>query len=242
MLFRSCIHRQDERPMKDVPVLVLIVLSIAFFCQIYCSTSNPLATISIKPLPQSPSKIEAKLISLDDPISIAKLWMLWLQAFDNQPGISVPFKQLDYDRVIIWLERILSLDPKGQYPLLAAGRIYSVVADDAKKRQMLEFISEQFLEDPNRRWQSMMHAIYIAKHQLEDLPMALKYAQVVAANVTAKNIPSWVKQMEIYVLEDMGEIESAKILIGSLLESGAMTDPHELQFLKARLERLKSAL
>jgi hypothetical protein len=45
--------------------------------------------------------------------------------------------------------------------------------------------------------------------------------------------------MEIYVLEDMGEIESAKILIGGLLESGAITDAHELQFLKDRLNRLE---
>jgi hypothetical protein len=45
--------------------------------------------------------------------------------------------------------------------------------------------------------------------------------------------------MEIYVLEDMGEIESAKILIGGLLESGAITDAHEIQFLLDRLDRLE---
>ena len=45
--------------------------------------------------------------------------------------------------------------------------------------------------------------------------------------------------MEIYVLEDMGEIESARILIGGLLESGAITDTHELMFLQQRLERLE---
>jgi len=239
MIFRNLINRQDERSVNDVPVFIIIALIMAFLFQIYWSSSSAQLTINIKPLPVPPSKIESQLMGLGDSITIAKLFMLWLQAFDNQPGVSVPFKNLDYQRVINWLERILSLDPKGQYPLLAAGRIYGVVEDDERKRQMLEFISEQFLKDPNRRWPSMAHAVYVAKHRLKDYPLALEYAHTVAREVTVENIPVWVKQMEIYVLEDMGEIESAKILIGGLLESGAITDAHELQFLQDRLDRLE---
>jgi len=239
MNFWRLINRSDERSVKDVPVFVIITLIIAFLCQIYWSSSSTLATINIKSLPEPPSKIESQLMGMGDAITISKLFMLWLQAFDNQPGVSVSFKNLDYDRVINWLDRILTLDPKGQYPLLAAGRIYSIVADDEKKRQMLKFISHQFLLDPNRRWPSMVHAIYVAKHKLNDYSLALKYAHAVAREVTVENIPVWVKQLEIYVLEDMGEIESAKILIGGLLESGAITDAHEIQFLLDRLERLE---
>jgi len=239
MIFRELINKRNERPVKDVPAHIIIILIIAFLCQITWSSSKPLSTINIKKLPEPPSQIESQLFGLGDSIMVSKIFMLWLQAFDNQPGVSVPFKNLDYGRVISWLERILALDPKGQYPLLAAGRIYGVVADDGKKRQMLAFIYEQFAKDPNQRWPSMMHAIYVAKHRLKDYPLALKYAHAVAQEVSVDNIPSWVKQMEIYVLEDMGEIESAKILIGGLLESGAITDAHELQFLQDRLDRLE---
>ncbi len=239
MVFRELINKQDERPVKDVPAHIIIILIIAFLCQIYWSSARPLASINIKKLPGPPSQIESQLFGLGDSIAISKIFMLWLQAFDNQPGVSVPFKNLDYGRVINWLERILALDPKGQYPLLAAGRIYGEVTDEGKKRQMLAFIYEQFPKDPNRRWPSMTHAIYIAKHRIKDYPLALRFAHAVAQQVTANNVPSWVKQMEIYVLEDMGEIESAKILIGGLLESGAITDAHELQFLQDRLDRLE---
>ena len=239
MIFSGLNSSREERPIRDVPVQIIIILTIAFLCQLYLSSSRSLATINIKALPETPSQIESQLIGLGDPIATSKIFMLWLQAFDNQPGVSVPFKNLNYRRVIDWLERILALDPKGQYPLLAAGRIYGVVADDEKKRQMLEFISEQFSKDPNRRWPSMVHAIYVAKHRLKDYPLALKFAHAVARQVTANDIPPWVKQMEIYVLEDMGEIESAKILIGGLLESGAITDAHEIQFLLGRLEKLE---
>jgi len=238
-VFRNLINKSEERPLKDVPVYISIILILAFFCQIYWSSVRPLQLLTIKALPEPPSQIESQLLGLGDSIAISKLFMLWLQAFDNQPGVSVPFKRLDYGRVIIWLERILALDPKSQYPLLAAARVYGEVADEGKKRQMLEFIYQQFPEDPNRRWPSMIHAIYVAKHRIEDYPLALKFAHAIAQQVTVTDIPHWVKQMEIYVLEDMGEIEGAKILIGGLLESGAITDAHELQFLQNRLNSLE---
>lgn len=178
------------------------------------------------------------MLGIGDEIATSKILMLWLQAFDNQPGVSIPFKELDYLKIIGWLERILSLDPRGQYPLLAAARIYSIVEDNEKKRQMLQFIYAQFSVDPNRRWPSLFHAIFIAKYRLKDYALALKFAHAISNLVTADNIPPWVKQMEIYVLEDMGEIESAKTLIFSLLESGAIVDPNELKFLQDRLNRL----
>lgn len=239
MVFNGLINRRDERPVKDVPAHIISILVIAFICQLYWSSSRSLATVNIKTLPEPPSQIESQLFGLGDSIATSKLFMLWLQAFDNQPGVSVPFKDLDYYRVISWLERILALDPKGQYPLFSASRIYAEVADKDRKREMLTFIYEQFPNDPNRRWPSMFHAIYVAKHRLNDYPLALKFARAVTQHVTADDIPPWVKQLEIYVLEDMGEIESAKVLIGGLLESGAITDAHELQLLQDRLKRLE---
>jgi len=238
-VFRNLINKSEERPLKDVPVYISIILILAILCQIYWSSAHLLQRVTIKALPEPPSQIESQLLGLGDSIAISKLFMLWLQAFDNQPGVSVPFKRLDYGRVITWLERILALDPKSQYPLLAAARVYGEVADEGKKRQMLEFIYQQFPADPNRRWPSMIHAIYVAKHRIEDYPLALKFAHAIAQQVTVTDIPHWVKQMEIYVLEDMGEIEGAKILIGGLLESGAITDAHELQFLQNRLNSLE---
>lgn len=220
-------------------VTKLILLS-ALLGQLYWSSMHPAHVVSIKKdLPEPPEQTIVKLVGLGDSIAMAKLMMLWLQAFDHQPGGSLPFSSLDYSSVIKWLERILTLDPKGQYPLLAASHVYSLVQDDQKKRQMLDFIYQQFFIEPNRRWPSMTHAIFIAKHKLKDYPLALKFAHAVAQNVTDQNIPHWVKQMEIYILEDMGEIESAKVLIGGLLESGAITDFNELRFLKDRLNRLE---
>jgi hypothetical protein len=48
--------------------------------------------------------------------------------------------------------------------------------------------------------------------------------------------------MEIFILEDMNELEAAKIMIGGLLLSGKISDPAELRFLKQRLEELEERL
>ncbi len=233
------IKNTEVRPVSDIPRVVIIILLLALVLQLGWHAGRPDITARAKALPEPPSLQELKLISLGDSIALSKIIMLWLQAFDNQPGISIPFSQLDYDKLIDWLDRILVLDNRAQYPLLAASRVYGEVPDDNRKRQILEFVYRQFLAEPDMRWPSLAHAVYVAKHRLKDLSLALRYAHGLAEHVMAKDIPSWVKQMEIYVLEDMGEIESAKILIGGLLESGSITDKHELMFLQGRLKRLE---
>ena len=40
----------------------------------------------------------------------------------------------------------------------------------------------------------------------------------------------------------MGELESAKVLLGGLLDSGQITDPHERWFLSQRLAELEARL
>ncbi len=239
MINFSFLSGDDERPVSSVPKVVLVCLLSAFMFQTAWHSTRPPLTAYANELPEAPPIEKILLLDLGDSITLAKIIMLWLQAYDNQPGISIPYKQLDYGKLIDWLEQILLLDEKAKYPLFAASRLYSQVPDETKKRQMLEFVYQQFLIDPNRRWPMLAHAVYVAKHRLKDLPLALHYAHALASHVSIQDIPPWIKQMEIYVLEDMGEIESARILIGGLLESGAITDTHELMFLQQRLERLE---
>ena len=114
--------------------------------------------------PASPALLRA--LALGEPIALAQLLTLYLQAFDNQPGVSIPFLELDYARVTAWLETILELDPVGQYPLLMASQIYGQVPDEAKQRRMCEFVREQFDRDPDRRWRWLAHCAIMAKHRL----------------------------------------------------------------------------
>ena len=165
--------------------------------------------------------------------------MLYLQAFDYHGTNSLPYRKLDYLRLTGWLGSILALDPRSEYPLFIAARIYAEIPDPRRQRIMLEFIYAQFLLDPNRRWPWAAHAALVAKHQLKDLVLARKYAQGIDRLTTASDVPLWAKQMEIFILEDMNELEAARIMLGGLLESGRIADPGERRFLADRLKGLE---
>jgi hypothetical protein len=162
-----------------------------------------------------------------------------LQAFDNQPGVSISFHQLNYPRLTKWLDTILELDPEGHYPMLVAARVYGSVRNPEKQRVMMEYVFNKFNQNPNKYWRWLAHVIITAKHELKDFDLALKYANALAEKATGENVPYWAKDMKIIVLEDMGQLEAAKILVGALISSNEITDIYELNFLTQKIEALE---
>ncbi|HUL42126.1 MAG TPA: hypothetical protein VLV32_09540 [Burkholderiales bacterium] len=230
----------QQRTLKAVPRSITLVLIAGLALQLAWQYHQPRPTANAEALAFPPEGKTLLALSLGEPIAFSQLMTLYLQAFDNQPGISIPFRDLDYDRVQAWLSRILELDPVGQYPLLMASHIYGQVSDTAKQRKMFEFVYQEFFKDPDRRWPWLAHAAIMAKHRLKDLPLALRYAQAIRKYATGPDVPHWATQMPIFILEDMGELQSAKILLGGLLVSGIVTDPHEIHLLTERLQQLEN--
>lgn len=233
---------RDERPLSHVsaPVLALLAAGLALQIGLHAVAPDPQA--KAEDLPQPPSASMLRLASLGEPIALAKILMLQLQSFDYQSGTNVPYKDLDYARLEAWLSRILELDPQGQYPLMAAARLYAEVPREAKQRSMMDFIYRQYFLDPDRRWPWLAHATFLAKHRLKDMDLALKYAAALQKYTTAKDVPAWVTTMEIFIREDMNELETARMMIGGLLASGKITDRGELNFLDGRLHEIEERL
>ena len=86
---------------------------------------------------------------------------------------------------------------------------------------------------------------------LSSEPPDLVLAQMSSATVNAlrtlragcaADVPLWARQMEVFILEDMNELEAARIMLGGLLASGAVQDPAEARFLAARLKALEARL
>ncbi len=229
---------RDERPLAAVPRTVFAVLIAALGLQIAVQFTQPKPVARAEALEAPPASEVFRVASLGEPVALAQLTTLYLQAFDNQPGISIPFSQLDYARVIRWLERIIGLDPSGQYPLMLASQVYSQVPDPARQRLMGDFVRDQFLLDPDVRWRWLAHVSIMAKHRMHDDALALRYAADITRHAPAA--PSWARQMQIFILEDIGELESATIMLGGLLAEGRITDEHELRFLTNRLEEMKN--
>jgi hypothetical protein len=233
--------RAPQRPVSAVPRLVRVLVIVLLASQIAVSALQPKPRARAAELSAPPPLAVLRCLSGGDAVPLAQALTLYLQAFDNQPGISIPFAQLDYGMVAAWLKRILELDSRTQYPMLMASQLYAQVPDQAKQRQMLAFVYDQFLLDPARRWQWLAHAAIIAKHRLHDLPLALKYANALAQKATGPGVPHWIQQMHIFLHEDLGEYQTARELLGGLLSSDVVKDPHEIRLLIERLNALKSA-
>jgi len=231
-----------ERPITDVPRTILVALAVALLLQLGLRGWQGPPSAGAYDLPPAPSTMTLRLASFGDPMPVAKLLMLFLQSFDLQAGNQIRYQAMDYDRLTQWLKRILELDPGGQYPLLTASHIYAEVPDPARQRIMLAFISEEFPADPERRWPWLAHATYLAKHRLGDLPLARRYAADIQKQALGPDVPLWAKQMEAFILEDMNELEAAKIMIGGYIASGQVTEPGELRLLEERLKQIEARL
>jgi len=217
-----------------VPLLLACTLTLQVFWQ--SLQAPPVARADA--LPPAPPATIIRAASFGEPVAAAQLMLLQLQAFDNQPGISIPFADLDYGRVLGWLGAALALDPHSSYPLMMASQLYGQVPDEKKQRLMCEFVHARFLEAPDARWRWLAHCAIMAKHRLQDRELALRYAAEITVHAGAAS--SWARQMRIFILEEMGEIGSAKVLLGGLLATGEVTDPSELNFLTERLQSMET--
>ena len=231
-----------ERPLSAVPGAILGLLAATLAAQITWQAARPALAPAASDLPAAPSIQALRLASLGEPAALARVAMVWLQVFDSRGDNAVPYQRLDYTRLVGWLRAILATDPRSEYPLFVAARVYAENQEPAKVRRILEFLFEEFAADPNRRWPALAHAALLAKHRLGDLPLARRYAAAIQRLATDASVPLWAKQMEIFILEDMNELEAAKVMLGGLLAAGRIRDPEERRFLQGRLEELEARL
>jgi hypothetical protein len=227
-----------ERSMAAVPrwVLALFVAALAAHATLRASDPAPAAAASALEAPLPVPALRA--MSAGEPQAMAQFLMLYLQAFDNQSGISIPYRALDYARVIAWLTAALTLDPASQYPLMMASQLYGQAPGSDRQRVMCDFVHREFLARPDARWRWLAHCAIMARHRLKDTPLALRYADDIARH--AGGASHWARQMHIFLLEDMGERERAMVLLGGLLAGKEITDAREIHFLTERLQKLKT--
>lgn len=228
----------QQKPLSSVPRPLWLALVLALLLQLGWQLAQRTAPPQARPLPPPPSAAMARLASLGEPLAMSKAMLLYLQSFEDQDGVSLPWRALDYDHLALWLDTAQTLDPRSRYALVAASEIYAAVADPVRARRMLAFVSASFALDPARRWPAMAQAALVAKHQLHDMPLALSLARQLRRQATGPDVPAWVRQMEAFILEDMDQFDSAQIVLGGLIASGQITDPHELAFMARKLDEI----
>ena len=229
-----------ERSVASVPPAVRWMLVGALVLQVGWHAWRPDPRAEAQLVGPVPAASVLQIAALGDQAALARMLMLGLLVHDRQPGASIPFMRLDYERVAGWLDAIIDLDPRADAPLLAAARLYGSVSDPGRQRTMFALVHRRFLEDPDRRWPWLAHAAVMAKHRLGDPGLALRYARAVTEHATGPHVPAWVRDMSALIAADIGELETARIIIGGLLHGGRVRDPREIRFLGGRLDEIEA--
>lgn len=229
----------QQRSIKAVSKKVLAALTIAIALQISFSLFSLNRKNNHADIPPPPSDKILTLSALGDKNFAATAIMLWLQSADNNTSKRDAYSALDYDVVQKWLDSYQRLSYKSSYAILMASQIYSMTRDDSKKRSMLEYVYKNFLKHPNRYWKWMIQSAIIAQHRLNDMQLALKYAEAVRKKTTSKTVPAWAKQHEVFIREDLGEYEVAAGVLKLLIDDNIVRDEKERIFLLEKLSDLQ---
>ena len=235
--------RRSERPINQLPRPLLWGFALILAGQLlhhktsqqqieagYQALSNPLQASTYRGISMGSDKLLGYLLAIR------------LQLHDNQMGRHFSYGRIDYHRLVDWLEQIRGLNPRSEYPMLLASRVYSQTQDKGRLRLMLDFIERTFEDDPQLHWRRLAEASVLAKHQLGDLNLALRFAEKLAQLPGSVIMPDWARDIRFLLLAEMNEFESAVAIIQALLQSGAIIDPDERRFLESKLLEFQQKL
>lgn len=236
--------QRRERSVLQLPLPVWLLFIVCFAVQIayHNSQREAPALLTYKPLSNPLQTNQYAALSMGSERLASYLLAIGLQVHDNQAGRHFNYRRINYQVLVSWLDTISDLNRSSEYPMLLASRVYSQVSDESRLRQILAFIQRRFNDDPQLHWRRLAEASVIAKHQLDDLDLALEMAELLSSQPRSINIPQWARDIHFLLLANLNQQESAIAIIEAMLLSGSVTDPDEIRFLQSKLSEFQQEL
>lgn len=213
-----------------------LVLGLAVAAQLALHVTTRDVTPPWDVLGPPPSDTALELLAFGDRELLFRWATLSLQNAGDGGGRVTPLTAYDYGSVVGWLERLDDLSPRSRVVPALAAHYFGQTKDRDDLRRIVNFLARAVPRDPERRWQYLAHAVVIARHRLNDLPLALDLARRLAA-LPAGDIPLWTRQMPAFVLEGMGETQAAREVMEAILSTHSNLPPEERAFMQDFLNR-----
>jgi hypothetical protein len=172
-------------------------------------------------VPSPPPAALAPLLTLGDDQLFYRAAAFGLQNMGDGGGRTTPLAAYDYGRLDGWLRVLDQVDPAASYVPTLAGWYFGQTSKPADLRRIVAYLSAIGARDPAHNWRWLAQAVYLARHRLHDVPLALGIARHLAG-LAGTAAPLWVRQMPAFVLAEVGEREAAR----DLLETILATDPN----------------
>lgn len=235
--------RRSERPFFELPRLLLVgfVFALLFQLAFHHSAKTAIDSEYQELMPPWNAGVYNGLAMGSEQL-IGYLLAIKLQLHDTQLGRYFSYGKINYRRLVDWLQLISRVNPESEYPALLAARVYSQTGNADQLRLVLGFIEAAFDLHPQLHWRRMAEASVIARHQLGDLPMALRIAEKLATQPASVIMPHWARDLRILLLAELDQHQTAIVIIEAMLASNSINDPDEKRFLQEKLSNFQQKL
>lgn len=203
-----------------------LVLNIAVW--IYSSHVQPRWTN----VPKPPTDRSVTMSFLSDKALAYRAWAFALQNYGNTGGNYEPLKNYNYAYVGGWFDLLDRLDPHSNVvPLLASYYFGSTQNPQEQLPYVIAYLEKVGTRPEKEKWRWLAQAVYLARHRLHDVPLALRLAKELG-DMYKPGMPAWTLQTEALITAEMGDKEAAYGLLKAMIatESEHM-DPNEVNFM-----------
>lgn len=190
-------------------------------------------------VPAVPSHDVALALAFGDGQLFYRTVTFRLQNMGDEGGRVTPLEDYDYRRLTRWFRLLDDFDSRSRYLPVLVGHYFSQSQDAADVRAVIEYLREIAVREPARNWRWLAHAVYLARHRVGDMDLALELARELAA-LDVEGLPVWTRQMPAFVLAEVGEKEAARDLLEAIMASDPNLSPAEIRFMRNYIDaRLK---
>jgi len=190
-------------------------------------------------LPPPPTEAGAVASALGDGEFFFRNGVLKVLNVGVAGGELVPLKDLDYGELAAWFLLLDKLDARSTIVPYLAAYWYGHTPNRPDSRYIVDYLLERAEIDARHGWHWRVVAMYLARHKLQDLDLALGIAEDLAARDDPE-APYWVAHMPAFVLERMDEREAALILLVGILETKPDLSDEERDALLRAIDRLNN--
>lgn len=184
-------------------------------------------------VPPAPSRQSSVIMGLGDQEFAYRFGAITLQNLGDSGGQITPLKDYNYQELAKWFTLLDQLDPVSDHVPMLAAFYFGATLVPKDVRVVYDYLARVGDNPRGQKWRWLVHAIFLARHRLDDLDLALDLAYKLAKMQPVDDtLPAWARQMPALVLSAKGDHDDAKKIIEDLLLSSQDFHPNEVNFMR----------
>ncbi|MEZ0225522.1 MAG: hypothetical protein ACAH83_13285 [Alphaproteobacteria bacterium] len=187
-------------------------------------------------VPPVPTVDGALMMTLGDSQFSYRFGAITLQNLGDTGGQTTPLKDYNYEKLGKWFWLLNELDRASNHVPMLAAYYFGAVRTPKDVAVLVDYLAAVGVNPVGNKWRWLVQAIFMARHRLHDLHLALDLSYKLAKmQPIGDTLPEWARQMPAFVLTEQGDKQAARKIVEDLLVSGRRFHPNEVNFMKAYL-------